>query len=459
MSPLTLVRNAAIRTREAMFPAFFPEAKHNHYRDFGFPVDLTFDQFYGIYRRNGMATAAVDKTILKTWQDNPFLQERQRDDGDDIKETRLEREIRQRFDDLRFWTILAEADRRSLVGCYAGVILRFADGKTFDQPVDWVNGGLNGLVEIVPAWEGQLTVSDWDMDETSVTYGKPKSYQFNEAQVENRTGQGRAFNLHPDRVIVWSKDGTVYGRSLLESGYNDLLTMEKIVGAGGEGFWKNAKSAPVFEVDKEARIADMAAAMGIEPSEIADRMNEQVEDWQKGFDRLLMIQGMQAKTLGVTLPDPEHFYGIALQSFAASIACPTKILVGMQTGERASSEDAEEWAQTNMSRRNGIVRPCIMDLVNRLERVGILPEKDWHLDWSDLTESSMGEKVDRANKMADTNQKMDRSGEIVFTHEEIRAVVGLEPLSEADKFRDEVDEDDALAAAGLDPADGVRTDT
>ncbi|MFI5409127.1 anti-CBASS protein Acb1 family protein [Kaistia sp. UC242_56] len=447
MSVLRLVANRAERSLERMFPGFFPSSKHDHYKDFGYPPDLTFDHLYKMYLRNGIAHAAVTKTIDKTWQDAPFLLEAERDgsEGSVKKETTLEREVRQRFDELRVWMHLAEADRRGMVGAYAGVILRLADGKRFMEPVDRVGGGLLGIVELVPAWEGQLAVSEWDNDETSPGYGQPKMFQFNEAAV-GQTTNPRTFNVHPDRVVIWSRDGTIHGRSSLEPGYNDLIDMEKIKGAGGEGFWKNAKSAPVLEVDKEADIRSMAKAMGVPESEIADRMNEQVSDWQQGFDQLLMIQGIQAKTLGITLPSPEHFFGIALQSFAASMRLPTKILVGMQTGERASTEDASEWSQTNMSRRAGQVIPNIMMLVNRLERFGIIPEKDWFLDWTDLTETSMAEKIDRTVKMADVNSKMQSSGEWVFTPEEIRAAADYEPLSETDKFRDETSDEDESAA-------------
>lgn len=450
MNPVALILNAA-RRLESMFPGYFPEAKHNHYKDFGYPENLGFTQLYQMFLRNGIGRAGIEKTILKTWQDSPFLLEHERDgsEGKAKKETPLEKEIRLRFDDLRLWQHLAEADRRSLVGKYGGVILRLADSKRFNEPVDTVPGGLDGLVELLPAWEGQLTVAEWDTDETSADYGQPRMYQFNEAQVGDTTNKTRAFMIHPDRVLIWSKDGTVHGSSLLEPGYNDLLTLEKISGAGGEGFWKNAKSAPVLEVDKDAKIAEMAKAMGVLPAELADKMNEQVEDWQKGFDKLLMVQGMQAKTLGITLPSPEHFFNIALQSFAASISIPLKILVGSQTGERASTEDASEWSQTIMSRRSSQTVPNIMALVRRLERFSILPEKDWFIDWTDLTESSMSEKIDRANKMADTNQKMKDGGEIVFTPEEIRAVVDYEPLSEAEKFLD--DNEDEESAIGVKP--------
>ncbi|MGM5009979.1 anti-CBASS protein Acb1 family protein [Rhizobium sp. 969_B3_N1_2] len=451
MNQVVRLANYVQRRLDSMFPAYFPGAspKHDHYRDFGYPEKLTFDQLYRMYSRNGIAAAGIDKTVRKTWQDNPFLLEKERDGSQKgtANETSIEKQIRQRFDDLRLWTRLAEADRMSMVGSYSGVILRFADGKAFNQPVTSVTGGLMGLVEIIPAWEGQLKVSEWDTIEASETYGQPKMFQFSESSVDTSKQQPRHIMIHPDRIIVWSKDGSVNGSSALEPGYNSLIDMEKVRGAGGEGFWKNAKSAPVLEVDKEAKIAEMAKAMGVGVEEVADKMNEQVSDWNAGFDQLLMIMGMQAKTLNITLPSPEHFYAVALQDFAASMNIPVKVLVGMQTGERASQEDADEWAQTNMSRRANQTIPNIRLLIDRLERVGILDEKDWFIDWADLTEASISEKVDRADKMAGVNQKMGGSV-YVFTDDEIRAAVGYEPLTEADKYRDEATDEETDASLG-----------
>ena len=427
MNPLASLMNA-VRRLDTLFPGYFPEAKHNHYRDFGWPETLNFSQLHGMFLRNGIARAGIEKTILKTWQDSPEIWE-----TEDPDETTIEADIRRRFTDLRIWQRLADADRKSLVGGYSGAILRLADGKRFQEPVDTVPGGLDGLVEVIPAWAGQLVVTEWDMAEASPNYGQPTMFTFQESAVGSMASQTRtrSFNIHPDRVVVWSTDGTVYCQSLLQPGYNDLMTMEKVSGAGGEGFWKNAKSAPVLEIDKEARLEDMATAMGVAPEAVADAMNDQVEDWQKGFDKLLLLQGMKATTLGITLPSPEHFFNIAVQGFAASINIPQKILIGNQNGERASVEDAREWAQVNMARRNGTARPNIMGLINRLERFGILPERDWVLHWSDLTEASMAEKIDRADKMAGINQKMG-AFEPAFHGDEIRAVLDMEPFGAMD---------------------------
>ncbi len=431
MNPFSMMVNAARRV-EAMFPGYFAEAKHNHYKDYGYPTTLAFEQFRSMYERNSVATAAVNKTTKKIWESRPeLLEEEEAHD-----ETTLEAEIRKHFERIRVWQLLAVAERRSFIAGYSGVVLRIADDKPFNQPLENVSSGLEALVEVIPASAGQLKVSEWHDDEADPDYGKPKMFAFDENAVGS-THRRRKFDVHPSRVIVWSDDGTVHCRSMLEPGYNDLITLEKIAGAGGEGFWKNAKSAPVLEVDKDAKLKEMASAMGVKEDEVIDKFNEVVEGWQKGFDQLLMVQGMQAKSLAVSLPSPEHFFGISLQSFAAGVDIPVKILIGNITGERASTEDAKEFAKTCMGRRSDKTIPSIMAFVDRLTEYGILPEMDWHLKWTDLTESSMDEKIARADKMAGINQKMEKSGEIAFTHDEIREAVDKEPLSDADKYRDD----------------------
>lgn len=448
MSARHLLANVASRSLQVMFPGYFGNQKHNHAADFGYPDQVQFTDTFNAYCRNPLARAAVDKTIGKTWEDNPFLQEFQRDgtQSGDQGETKVEADIRQRFADLRVWQHLAECDRRGLVGAYSGLILRLADSRPFREPVQRVPGGTLGLVEVIPAWEGQLTVSQWDTNETSPSYGQPLMFQFSEAAVGDQK-QPRQFEIHPDRIIIWSKDGTLNGRSALEPGYNALLDMEKIRGGGGEGFWKNAKSGLALEIAPETKISDMAQAMGVAVEDVVDKIGDQVTDFNRGFDSHLMMAGMKAVPMQVTLPSPEHFFAVAAQSFAASWSIPMKVLIGSQTGERASTEDSEEWAKVNMARRTNQAIPSIMGFVNRLERFGILPAKDWFISWTDLTESSMGEKIERAVKMADVNQKM--GAEVVFTGDDIRGAVGMEPLSDAEKFRDEPDADeerDALSA-------------
>lgn len=405
--------------------------KHDFNFDYGYKDDLDEYDLYEIYKREGVANAVVNKTAAKTWETMPILKENDEEGRD---ETALEKEIRKRFMKLRFWRQLKETDKRGLVGEYSGVIFQLKDSKPFSEPVERVPGGLEGLVNLIPAWEGQLQISDWDQDRNSPTYGEPKMMTFTESSVDPEEGKYRSFYVHPDRVFIWSEDRTTFNDSTLEPVYNALVDMAKIRGAGGEGFWKNAKSQPILEIEsdpaKAPNLAQLAEMLGTDLAGLPEALDDQVAAWNKGFDQSLMLQGINAKTLEVTLPQPEQFYNIAAREVAAAWSIPEKILFGSQTGERASTEDQASWNRHNMSRRNDYVIPNIHDILERLERFGILPERDWHLDWEDLTGASEEQRYERMGRMAEANAKMAPTGDAVFSPDEMRKEVNLPALEE-----------------------------
>jgi hypothetical protein len=390
------------------------DTKHDHYGDYGYPENLQFHQWWAMYRRSGFAKAGVKQTVLKTWQTNPELRE-----NDEATETDLEEAVREHLGSIRFWQHLMEADKRSLVGGYGGVIFRFADSKRFSEPVDRVPGGLKGLRGVIPAWAGQLTPSSWDDDQDSETYGEVTMYEFNESNVRSDgIRKDRIFQVHPDRVQIWSEDGTTHCESMLEAGFNDLMDLSKISGAGGEGFWKNAKRGLSFDIDPAVELSQMAQSMGVDEKEVADKFGEAVDDFNRGMDSSLLTRGMKVNALPVTLISPEHFHNVSLMGFAASITIPVKILIGSQTGERASTEDANAWNLTNMARRAAIAIPSIREIIDRLTAYGVLPDIKWDIHWTDLMAPDLDQKMDSAVKMADINSKMPETP--VYTTDEIR---------------------------------------
>jgi hypothetical protein len=419
--------NTVTRSLNRMFPAFFAtNTKHDHWKDFGWPENLTFAQLYRIYTRNGLAAAAVDRTIAKTWESNPIIWESEKP-----AESVAEKDIRRAFQRLRLWQMAQEADRRSMVGRYAGLILRLRDDQPFSAPVERVPGGLDGIAEVIPAWEEQLRVAQWDFNPQSETYGRPVMFEFSEAAVGDQQ-QPRQFPVHPDRVVIWSDDGTVNCRSALEPGYNDIIDAEKVKGAGGEGFWKSSRGAPVIQAPEGVTPAQVAEGMGVNLADLSDEINNQVDQFQKGFDKGLLLGGMTATPMQITLPLPEQFFNAPVASFAASVQMPVKILIGNQTGERASTEDSREWAQTCNSRRTNRVLPILHEMIDRLVAWNVLPPADWHIEWADLTEATAAEKIERAAKMAAINMQTQPGDDPAFTPDEIREVAGYAPTIEGD---------------------------
>ncbi|EEJ4007145.1 DUF1073 domain-containing protein, partial [Salmonella enterica subsp. enterica serovar 6,7:-:1,5] len=95
--------------------------RHSAWCEYGFPELVTYENLYSLYRRGGIAHGAVEKLVGKCWQTNPEIIEG--DDADDSEdETAWEKKSKQVFTN-RLWRSFAEADRRRLVGRYAGILL------------------------------------------------------------------------------------------------------------------------------------------------------------------------------------------------------------------------------------------------------------------------------------------------------------------------------------------------
>lgn len=410
----------AFSIRDFFAQVFALNTKHkNHYDDFGYPEHVTFAQLHKMYTRNDLAHSAVRKTTEKTFQNLPHIVF-----GNDEEQPE---EFTKAFDRLGLWDKLADTDEYSQVGGYAGLVLRIADGKRFDQPVEG-SFGLDDLVEIIPAWSEQLKVSEWHDDEADAdNYGKPKTFTFNESAVDRREGSTRSVVLHPDRVFIWSPDGTVHCPSALLSGYNNLIDMEKISGAGGEGFWKTAAGRLNIEIDKDTDFETFKRAVETQTGKsFQEALDEKAKKLNAGFDSSYISQGMKVGTFSISLPQPKEFFDIPLQAFAAGRSMPVKILVGMQTGERASTEDASEWNNTIMARRNRWTIPSMKDLFHKLEAFGIVPV-GWRIEWEGLHGDNAEARLARADKMADVNTKQGQSeGQLVFTAEEIRVEAGYD---------------------------------
>jgi uncharacterized protein len=434
-----LVLNQVRRTLESILGSGYlnPMAKHDLYKDFGYPGTLQFADYYKIYTRNALAHGAVNRTVAKTWESVPTLRYTPEDEEPDALEVAVEQAFRRK----RLWQKLMLADTRSMVGDYAGVILQVKDSAPFNTPARGGPGGLAHLHDIIPAWQLQVRPMRFQTDPTALDYGDPLEWQFNESQVQSPNPddqEARSLTIHPSRIVVWSHDGDIGGPSALMAGYNALIDIEKISGAGGEAFYKNARQNLILKMMEGAQIEQLAAALGVEAAGVPDKMDEVIQDWTKGFDKSLLLQSIDPQVLSVSLPLPREFFDMMVAEFAASMNIPVKILIGNQTGERASQEDAQDWAQHCMSRRARETIPNIERFVQALVRAGAMPDLDWRVEWGDLTEAGAGEKIARATQMAAINAQMLGTGEPPpFSANEIREAAGYEPEEEpewADAF-------------------------
>lgn len=423
--------STALRLRHLLGGAVNGSPKHDHYADFGWPEVVTFPMLKNMWERNPLGRAAVEAYIEKIWEDDPELFEAE--EAHDPTDNELA--FKRWAEDIRFWSKLAEADRRGLVGDYSAVILQVADNLDWNRPMGKVRG-LQDVWNVIPVWEDELTVAEWDLDQQSRRYGEPLMYSYQEKQRDEARNQApvRSVQIHHSRVVIWSSTGDLEGRSILRPGYNSMLDVEKVMGGGAEGFWKNARSSLTLNLDANADLAKLARALGVDATGLPDKLNEIADDFSKGFDKALITQGMEATPISVTMPQPEEFQDGPMKMFAASVRIPIRVLIGNVTGERASTEDEKSWAKRCNGLRNRGRKPLIKVILNRLEACGALQAgTDWFIEWPDLTEGTTTEKMEVAFKLSEINNKAIGTGEPVpFSANEIREAAGYDVEEELD---------------------------
>lgn len=405
--------------------------RHSAWCEYGFPEQVTYENLYALYRRGGIAHGAVEKLVGKCWQTNPEIIEG--DDADESEnETTWEKKSKQVFTN-RLWRAFADADRRRLVGRYAGILLHIRDGKDWNLPA--IKG--RGLQKVSVAWAGSLTVSEWDTGINSKTYGQPKMWQYAE-RLPN--GSSRRVNIHPDRVFIlgdYSDDAIGF----LEPAYNAFVSLEKVEGGSGESFLKNAARQLALSFDKEIDFANLASMYSVSVDELQDRFNDAAREMNRGNDVLLSLQGASVTSLVSPVSDPSPTYDVNLQTAAAGVDIPTRILVGNQQAERSSTED-QKYFNTRCQSRRGDLSFEIEDFCDKLIELSILdPVSQKTVIWDDLNAQSDSEKLDAAQKMSQINSASIGTGEQVFTGEEIRVAAGYEgspePLPEVDDDEEE----------------------
>ena len=389
------------------------ETKHNKaYGDYGYPLHVDFWFFYSMYRRIGLARAAIKRPIDMCWLTPPKIKVNEETEDETFKAFAKR---------LKLWPKLRQIDDMQSVGHYAGLIVRVADGKPLSEPMDRVR--LDDIIDLMPAWEAQLIPGSLDQDPTSQRYGMPLEYTYQQTGVR-QSGQKdgtEQFTVHWSRVLKWNEGAvgnTIYGESSLEPIYNALVDWEKVRGAGAEGFWKKAAMRAVLQS------ASDTSGQGPSADEL-DQLTETITEMQDSFDSVPFLGGMELKGLGDngTISGLDKAKDCILEDVAAGRGWSAKGLVGAQTGVLAGEQDVSIDKQTAQSRRENYLA---MQLELMLEYLTVFTDYDGLNkvgEWDDLMAPSDDARIALAERMGTTNQKF---GQEVFDPNEAREISGYE---------------------------------
>lgn len=416
---LTNAANPDARARDRLARAYSggydgADTLHNVYLDFGYPVKVEFSHAWNMYRRFGIARNVADLPVITTWTTLPEI----------VAPEAFVRELERLAKRTKLWRRIIDLDKRQRIGRYAGLFVRVRDGKAPSEPIDKL-GGAGAVVQFVPLYEGQLRISKTDNNAMSERFGLPEMYEYTSSTTGNKNENiAVTFEIHHSRVIIAAEgadDGGVLGVSALEAPYNSLLDLRKIIGAGGEGFYRNAAQSVVFKLD------DTSQAQGL--ASLLDEFNENFDEFTRDrMRKALWTPGLTPETLQSSLAAPGEFFNNALNDVAAAARIPATILIGQQTGRLASTEDGRNFLSGINSRREDDAGEMVAAVLDWLIQYGALPFAEYEIVWDDLLALSDTERLANSDKMADINVKQFNSGGApVFTEAEIREAAGFDP--------------------------------
>lgn len=414
------------------------------WKQYGYPDAVTFEQLLVAYERGGPAHGAVQRLLDRCWLRVPRIKQPTAD-----KETPAETKLATMLTKAGVWRKLREFDRRNMIGRYAGLIYRVADGKALSEPLQRAGR----LVDLVPLYENQLKVTRWDTDNTSPNYGQPAMWQYRTIPMKpgvDLQGMPEEWaDVHPSRLQLLA-EGSVSsffdGVPLLRAGFNHLIDLEKIGGGSAESFLKNSARVVVLKFDANASPQAITSNADGTPSgkTVAQAVEEKITKLNKSIDASIVTQGGDATTLQTTISDPTGSWMLAANLFAASVQIPFTILFGQQTGRLASDEDKADFISRCVSRQANALTPAIEEFITRMQAAGIIETAEWEVEWQPLDAPGDAEKADLLGKMTAAMKQAFDAGltEPLFDANELRAVLDYEQRT-----------DDGMPEEGEEPLD------
>jgi hypothetical protein len=432
--------------------------------DCGYPEVVQTEDYQAMYSREGIATRIIGLYPQECWQLDPEIY----DDENEGVETAFEKAWKLFAEDHNILSYWERLDEQSGIGRFGGLLLGVNDGMSLDQPLkgydaDGKEVGAKKSGTVIPVdysytrvlSEPFIRVGEFEQNTKSPRFGQPKTYniQISSTLEGSRSVAEPQFltGVHHTRIIHLADNlqcSEVYGTPRMQSLYNRMCDIRKLLGGSAEMFWKGAFPGVSFEMDPRITAADAS----LDPVAIR-------AEWQAytlGLQRFLATEGLHANQLSVQVADPASHLLVQLQAIAVAMGCPLRVLVGSESAQLASSQDTKRWNGRLDRRCNRHLTPReIRPTVQRLIGCGVLPRpaNDRIITkWPDRNSLSASDKADVALKISQAMSAYAASGaEAICPPLEWWTIVAGFPQEVAQQIIDATDMAEELVTDTADP--------
>ncbi len=430
------------------FARMFAGKSFNDERDLfktlGYPETIEQQAYVEMNRREGLAKRILDAFPKFTWRDAPEVYE----DDDTENDTPFEQTLKEVDRRVKLWTNLKKADRLCSLGRYSVLLFGVAgDGDLSQEVKKGFASGPDGLLYVRAYPESAAKVKELETDLASPRFGLPRLYEITlDSATDAVEGRSKVRAKKEGTVVHWTRclhvaedtlENEIFGRPKLETIYNRLQDVEKVVGGSAEMFWQGADRLLIATAD---------AGKTFEKTE-KEEVAEELAKAMHRLRRLVRLKGVKLEALPSVQPDPRGCFDVLMSYISGATGIPKRILMGSERGELASSQDERAWGDQIMERRQNFAQPvCIRPTVDRLVEWGVLKPpaggtEAYKVEWTNPipTDPETDSKI--ALNKAQAMEKLAGPGGMgqTFSLPERREVMGLN--EEPEKGDLEVEED------------------
>ena len=447
-----IVANAlgVVASRQKLAASMQPEAfggKRKYFKIFGYPVDLSYEDYDLFCRRFGMARRVVEMPALTAWKNSPVVTSLHNDpQGEAVlnaairayewsPSTRQETLVRSlavnwrktlkshraelalnfstpgqaHIEDLLaqegsagedkfaqavlaldkkidLWNACANADKYSRKGKYALLFMGVKGDNNLSTEIP--EGAKVELAYISVVEQGCVLGTKKEKDAGNPHFRQPVEYKI------RFDDEGDGEWVHYTRVIEIENE---LGLPVLEGIYNHLLDIIKVVGAASESGFKLAnKGTVISSTDPQVNLEESSAAI-----------RQQAEAFIHELDDLLLLENLKFEQKGGEIVDPRGLFEVLLTLTQAGVEVPKQLMLGAETGYLAGSQEGINWASYITNRRNKHVEPKIVRKVLNWcirRQVLIMPANGdvdgYGVSWLSTYEPTELEKMEIATKAA-----------------------------------------------------------
>ena len=354
------------------------------YEYLGYKRTLQYTDFYTRYKRGGIASRIVDAYPQATWRQQPILLDPDAQLHDDRGEFVKSFDVMAKR--LNLYHYFERADKLAGIGQYSVVMIGVKGSKALNTPLPKVSS-FDDVIYITPYGQENAEVKEYESNPSSERFGLPTIYDVTLSEKIPKQQVHYSRLLHISEGLL---EDEIYGRPRMEPVWNYLDDLDKIIGGSSEAVWRTVDRGIQFDIDKEADLSP----------EDEDDFEDEIEEYIHNFKRYIKTRGVTATPLGAEVASIKDNFDASVSLIGGTLGIPTRILLGSERGQLASSSDERNFSSRVKERQQSYAEPTmIRAFTNRLKSVGV-PIKDYKVSWPDVSTLTDKEKADVAARMA-----------------------------------------------------------